>query len=59
MEKILNEDNFFTMDAARLAANEMFEYWMWYNFYPVRKLAESKNICDATKQLESRLPSRN
>jgi len=50
IERVLNEDNFYSMNAARVVANELARLWIWNNVYPVHELTIAKKIFEMMKE---------
>ena len=35
IDRVLNEDHFFSLSAARVVADELVKRWIWSNVYPI------------------------
>ena len=42
IDRVLSEDRFFSINAARVVAAELVKYWMWSNVYPIHELTVAK-----------------
>ena len=42
IDRVLSEDHFFSMSAARVVAAELVERWIWSNVYPIHELTVAK-----------------
>ena len=53
IQRMLNEDNFYSMDAARTVASELAKLWIWSNVYPVHELTAARKIFDVMKDFKA------
>ena len=53
IQRMLNEDNFYSMDAARTVASELAKLWIWSNVYPVHELTVARKIFDMMKDFKA------
>ena len=42
IDRVLNEDHFFSLSAARVVADELVKRWIWSNVYPIHELTVAK-----------------
>ena len=44
INRVLSENHFLSMNAARVVAAELVEHWIWSNAYPIHELTVAKEI---------------
>ena len=52
IDRVLSEDHFFSMNAARVVAAELVEHWIWSNAYPIYKLTVARKIFNIMAELK-------